>query len=750
MDDLQDQVPIQTIPRATLPVISVPRGDPAFSPNNVQLVLDILFAVTGLIENQTLPTDALEIFESEDIQVIDEYFPGLFEVSEHIQENESIDPVYLRSFQLGLRRYAKTYEDYRDSIPAVKALINNFRSYISTRKTAYRNALDRASADLAYPVWVGEIFKIDEVPNQEDIQDEMRSIVEEYNGESSIFIKSPQEEKDMREKAPELWSRYVEARKVFNHSWLQYVAAFVRESGQKLASYSSLLDEMEENGYESDLPVGFDGYIDAAARLYTKDKKLIEGRPRKAYTPIIIMNKDPSKKGQFKVMDWEGRVEDAVAKKTYYTKEHHQESSVGKFGAVKEFGEYAEHIRKRWLRELTGSDTGVNPTKVFSPADKEQVVALVIELVWQTAARIGNAENATGGEKTYGLSTVLVSQVRFNQNSVSITYSGKDAVLTKHVIKAIDPLNKYIIDALRTLATSGDKTRSDHLFTYVTKQGKPRRVGDYLVNTELKNFYQVPSGFTIHNIRTYHGTKIFEDELDKAFKKYEKLDKKGAKQVIESLAVIVGKKLNHVRMGVEGEEITGATALSNYIDPNAQARFYEHYGVPMPAYLARKLGIGLSTRVDAAQLLESAPFLDSDTFEGATQDLLEDTSVELVPESMSEADMEGSNDNTTPEVPEEPTQVEEPEATQDDTGLSEETTEPKDDTELDEEVTNKEPVPTGDETSAEETEKSPGPEEVARLEEIEKSRLLEETKPTPLSRLAEELLTKHGDASLYV
>lgn len=750
MDDLTDQVPIQTIPKANLPPVKVARGDPAFSPASVKLVLNILFAVVGLVEKKDLPDEALSIFSSPELSDIDDYFPGIFEVSEHIQDNGDLDPEYLRSFQLGLRRYAKTYETYSESVPQVKALINNFRSYLSTRKPIYRNALDRASADLTYPVWTGEIFSVDSVPNQEDIQDEMRSIVSEYNGDTSLFIKSPQDEKAMKENAPELWDRYVAARKQFNHTWLTYVSAFVRESGKKLAPYEDLLEEMEDNGYESDLPLGFDGYIDAAARIYTKDKKMIEGRPRRAYTPVVLMNKDPSKKGQFKVMDWNGRVEDAVAKKTYYTKEHHQESAVGKFGAVKEFGEYAEHIRKRWLRELTGSDTGVSPTKVFSPADKGQVVALVIELVWQTAARIGNAENATAGEKTYGLSTVLVSQVRFNQNSVSISYKGKDAVMTKHVIHAISPLNKYIVDALRTLATSGDKTRSDHLFTYVTKQGKPRRVGDYLVNTELKNFYQVPSGFTIHNIRTYHGTKIFEDELEKIFKKYESLDKKSAKSVIETMAMLVGKKLNHVRRGVEGEEITGATALSNYIDPASQAKFYEHYGVPLPAYLAKKLGVGIDTKLEASGDPTSS-FLDSDSFPDATEDLLEDDATHIVPESMGDTEIP---DPSTEDTPSPETNVDpDPETTSvEDSDSNEE--EPAEADPVDE------PADTEDEPSDETTDSSEGKsdkepeltpeEEIAKAEHLDKIRMEEQTKPTPLSELAEELLTKHGDASLYV
>lgn len=731
MDDLQDQIPIQIIPRAKLDPVVVPKKTAEFSPENTRLVINILFAIVGLVERKELSNEALEIFDSSSIVDINTYFPELFNVSEYIQENESLDPAHLRLFQIGFRRYLKTYEDYSDSVPQTKTLMTNFYRYLSTRKANYRNSLDRASADVDYPVWTGEIFAIDSVPNQEDVQEEMRSIVEEYNGDSSLFIKSPQDIENMKQTAPELWKKYSAAQRVFNHTWLMYVAAFVRESGQKLASYKDLLEEMEDNGYESDLPVGFDGYIDAAARLYTKDKKIIEGRPSKAFNPVIIMNKNPERKGQFKVMDWNGRIEDAVAKKTYYTKEHHQESAIGKFGAVKEFGDYAEHIRNRWLRELTGSDTGSSPTKVFSPADTNQVVALLIELVWQTAARIGNEGNATRGEKTYGLSTVLVSQVRFNPNSVSITYKGKDAVTTKHVIQAINPLNKFIVEALRTLATSGDKTRSDHLFTYVTRQGKPRRVSDHLVNTELKNFYNVPSGFSVHNIRTYHGTKIFEAELEKVFKKYPKLDRKAAKGVIESMALVVGAKLNHVRRGVEGEEVTGATALSNYIDPNIQAKFYEHYGVPIPAALAKKLGMGTSSRVEAAADPTSS-FLDSDSYEPATEDLLEDTSEILIPESMQE-DPEEKNSEVVPVDNEEPTEDDAPEESQ-----------PAEDNSSTEK-------PKSEETDAPAETKDPSPEALVLMREAEeKAKLEEDTKPTPLSDLAEELLTKHGDSSLYV
>ena len=150
-------------------------------------------------------------------------------------------------------------------------------------------------------------------------------------------------------------------------------------------------------------------------------------------------------KSVFKVTNWKGETENIGTKNTYYTEKHHKDSSLEKFAAVRDFGDLAESIRARWLRQLTGDSSG-NGNKVFAPTDVNQIAALVIELVWQTAARIGNPENQTGDEKTYGLSTVLVNQTRFNANSVTMTYKGKDAVNTKHTIKGDTNLNRYIIN----------------------------------------------------------------------------------------------------------------------------------------------------------------------------------------------------------------------------------------------------------------------------------------------------------------
>jgi hypothetical protein len=751
----EDHIPIRPLPRATVTKYVIPAGTEALSNDNLNTLITACYIVLGLVERTDYDNDLLEEFfttnedlwfglsnKDEDSGLV--IFPGIDVIAEFIGRTGDLSGRILDKFQFGLRQFQVSYEVYANAIPQVTTLLKSMRSYLSTRDSKYRLALDKFAAESSMPAWVEKMFDIDYVDDQEPIQERLMEIIHEWNGEDSLYIKSFAELAEFKAKKPELYKEFEKVNREFTNSWMTYVAAFVRESGEKMVSYKELLDEMEENGYESDLPIGFDGYIDAACNWYTKDKKKIYGRVRKSITPIVIMNKGDTK-NVFKVADWNGNVQSVGAKTTYYTVEHHNESSAKKFAAVKDFSSVAESIRGRWLRELTGASNGAG-NKVFAPSDVNQVTALVIEMVWQTAARIGNPENSTDGEQTYGLSTVKVNQARFSPNSVTITYAGKDAVSTKHVIKAVDPLTTYIVNALKVLATFGNKKRTDYLFTYVTKQGNQRRLSDHLVNKELKGFYSVPSGFSIHNIRTYHGTKIFEDQLEAVFKKYPKLTKKGATELIKSLATEVGRKLNHVRRTGGEDEITPTTALNNYIDFNAQARFYQHYSIPLPAYLAKKLRIGLT----------ASPFLEQDAFEPAIEGIDEDFESEAVA-SQEEALREdtapvlmGEDQLSEEEAPSEDVQEEQEDMAPDsedsaaeeeqaeDPGISEGSSE--EDAEADKTEQPAEEEGKDAETKAEEElAKSVKEELVKEKVELEKTREL-----TPMSEFTEQLLMQTG------
>lgn len=123
------------------------------------------------------------------------------------------------------------------------------------------------------------------------------------------------------------------------------------------------------------------------------------------------------------------------------------------------------------------------------------------------------------------------------------------------------------------------------MFTYNLKNGtyKPVQLG---VVRAL--FSSVSGGLNVHSLRTAKGSELFRGYLDTLFAKKTALDMKGAMEALKKGGLVVGKVLNHVRHSAEGEAVaTPATALKNYIDPMMQAELFEHYGLPMPAYLER-------------------------------------------------------------------------------------------------------------------------------------------------------------------
>jgi phage-related holin len=89
------------------------------------------------------------------------------------------------------------------------------------------------------------------------------------------------------------------------------------------------------------------------------------------------------------------------------------------------------------------------------------------------------------------------------------------------------------------------------------------------------------------NFLVYRSVGVNTEELAVIYSKKKEVDStKEAMDLLKKAATLVGKKLNHVRKSVEGEQtVTPATAIQNYIDPVSQIEFFQHYGVPLPKYL---------------------------------------------------------------------------------------------------------------------------------------------------------------------
>jgi len=94
-------------------------------------------------------------------------------------------------------------------------------------------------------------------------------------------------------------------------------------------------------------------------------------------------------------------------------------------------------------------------------------------------------------------------------------------------------------------------------------------------------------GVTVHKIRTFRGTHLFNELMEKTLEKPPK-DERKALEIFMKMGEQVGKLLNHVRtLSSGGTKVTGTTALVNYIDPAAQIHFFRTLGFRIPRFLER-------------------------------------------------------------------------------------------------------------------------------------------------------------------
>jgi hypothetical protein len=97
-----------------------------------------------------------------------------------------------------------------------------------------------------------------------------------------------------------------------------------------------------------------------------------------------------------------------------------------------------------------------------------------------------------------------------------------------------------------------------------------------------------PPKVTVHKLRHVRGTRLFNELVSANEKKiFGGTTKTEAQslEILKKLATQVGKLLGHVRGVGGGQTATGATAITNYIDPAVQAQFFDRLGVRYPKYL---------------------------------------------------------------------------------------------------------------------------------------------------------------------
>lgn len=411
------------------------------------------------------------------------------------------------------------------------------------------------------------------VGTQRQTSDTLRQLVYEMVGRDDTAL-TLDEAKQVKELHPDLYKEYVVYRHEHNAIWKDAAVSYVRQSGHHTVPYEELISYLQANGIEHMLPTGFTGLVDDLMKMYTRDGHSIDGVPNAVTFPEVLMNKNYGKPGGGDFV-FQAQRSGGGPGPYFYTTDYKKAAAREKFAKVADLAPKIEQMQKKWF----------NLVKKFNPADIRSVAATVLEILYEFSARVGSLGNAAGGQSTFGVSTLLVKHVSVDSGgNIVLRYKGKDGVNTVHRLMKADPNQKFVIQAIIQMLQG--KQPKDRLFTYVKSTGRPVPVSGGQVN-QLFKMFGAPEGVTVHKIRTFRGTHLFNQLVSELFEKKTPKDEKQAMLLFNKIAEQVGKLLNHVRRGQSGTKVTGTTALNNYIDPSAQIAYFRQLGYRIPKYLEK-------------------------------------------------------------------------------------------------------------------------------------------------------------------
>jgi Eukaryotic DNA topoisomerase I, catalytic core len=531
---------------------------------NLKDLVIALYALIVLYETQTASKDAYAALKSPALKKYTGYLPSLPEVCK-----EFIGGGYeFATLGEELRTFVGIYKNDPESRASVVKLLAAFATWIRNGSPNALKFLELNSASPAIPNWISTGF-VKQVSSQEGVNKKLETLIKKMTGRTGeIGFESPLEASEAKANYPQQYAEFLKLRKEFGDIWRSFLSNYVRSSGGKTVKYEDLLAAMSRAKIRHALPLGFAGKIDAAGRFYSQFDEPLGGTPPQSNIfPKIRMNPDYEEGSQA----WVSQAirKDGTPGNYQYTKLAVRRTIKEKFEKVKNFTPMLPGIRNKWLVQI----------KKFNPEDPICVGSLVLELIYQTSARVGS--------KGFGMATLLRKHYSPAVNGFILKYLGKDQVPTKHVYKGSDPLAKHIVKIVAEMAAG--KKPNDPLFSIRTRSGVFKKMTPALANAVFHRM-GAPKGITVHKIRTYHGTLLFRTIAEKIYAKHKSLNSKEALQFLKVAGEAVGKKLNHVRTSTDGTTTTtSATAISSYIDPEAQVEFFQHYNLPLPKHLEGQL-----------------------------------------------------------------------------------------------------------------------------------------------------------------
>jgi hypothetical protein len=470
-------------------------------------------------------------------------------------------------YELGaeLKDAIPVFHRNRDYSAGEIAMLKALRSYLSTDSETALNFI-RKNASLFGPKLAARFLP----PVEKSDHAALARTVKSITGRENSKHLTQEESQFAKETSPKLHDKYVDLRKAHNTEFKALLTQFVRESGSKLVPYQKAYDFAIDNGFTHSLVPGFTGKIDDQGRWYTDGGELITGVPNLSTYTKVVMNdgEDPDAQWEFKAVKRDGAVAYG------YTANFKRSQALHKYEKVAGLMQNIDAIRKKWLQ----------PVLHFDITKKDSVAAVVLEILYSFAARVGS-------DPGRGVGTLLVKNASITTQGVSLLYLGKDSIRTRHHIKSsTNAASAAVVEALKLLIEG--KTPSSFIFTAEPSEGKFVKVTPADVNAAFHKF-GAPAGVSVHKLRTCRATALWFQLMEKDAKRKPPLTEKEALARYKEMTEQVGKLLNHKR-GVDSdtETVTGLTAALSYIDAGAQVDLFDRWGFRPPAALEKLLKAG--------------------------------------------------------------------------------------------------------------------------------------------------------------
>jgi hypothetical protein len=384
----------------------------------------------------------------------------------------------------------------------------------------------------------------------------MAQIVELLTKRKNDPILTLNEIREFREDQPKVIEKYSALRKVFVANYKKALLSFIRNSGKQTVDVKIATKYLDAIGCNN-IPKGFVGSIDEKGSLYTVKGKQIFG----GLVGEVVMNPkyDPEKDNTY-VCSLKTNPTQRLRTVSFL-----QGNRAAKFDKVSKFIDTIDSHRKSWISDLSAVD------------GKTQLLAEIVEIIYETQARIGGEGNKTDDQDTYGISTLLVKHVKIKEGKVQIDYPGKKGTAQHHVIKSDGPVSKKVVKILEQQIKG--KKPNDRVFTYMGRPIKAAEVNGYVKSLGVN--------VSVHKFRHVKGTKVMMELLKKNPFKKGKVSQSQAEKWIKQEATEVGKILHH-RSGVgEKEKVVGSTALAAYVDPSVVKGFFTDLGLRIPKWLPK-------------------------------------------------------------------------------------------------------------------------------------------------------------------